>query len=107
MPLEHQPVSAQQRTGRDPIALFQTWFQEAIDSGMKEPSAMSVATVDAHGWPDARMVLLKAVDERGFVFYTNMQSAKGTRCCATRGWRSVSIGTGLTSRCEFAAALRW
>jgi pyridoxamine 5'-phosphate oxidase len=60
----------------DPIALFQTWFKEAIDSGIKEPSAMTVATVDADGHPDARMLLLKGVDEQGFVFYTNMDSAK-------------------------------
>ena len=60
----------------DPIPLFQTWFQEAIDSEMKEPSAMAVATVDPSGYPDARMMLLKGVDERGFVFYTNLGSAK-------------------------------
>lgn len=60
----------------DPISLFQTWFQEAIDSGIKEPSAMTVATVDVSGHPDARMMLLKGVDERGFVFYTNLGSAK-------------------------------
>jgi pyridoxamine 5'-phosphate oxidase len=60
----------------DPIALFQTWFQEAIDSGSEQAHAMSVATLDHDGSPDARMMLLKGVDERGFVFYTNMQSAK-------------------------------
>jgi pyridoxamine 5'-phosphate oxidase len=60
----------------NPIALFQTWFREAVDSGMKEPSAVTVATVDADGCPDARMMLLKRVDEGGFVFYTNMGSAK-------------------------------
>ena len=60
----------------DPIALFQAWFREAIHSGIKEPSAMTVATVDADGCPDARMMLLKSVDERGFVFYTNLRSAK-------------------------------
>lgn len=62
--------------GDDPIALFQTWLQEAIDSGLKEPRAMSLATLDADGYPDARMVLLKGVDEHGFVFYTNMGSPK-------------------------------
>ncbi|MGE5212489.1 MAG: pyridoxamine 5'-phosphate oxidase [Nitrospirota bacterium] len=60
----------------DPIAIFQSWFQEAIDSGIEEPSAMTVATVDPDGFPDARMILLKGVDERGFVFYTNLGSAK-------------------------------
>lgn len=60
----------------DPIALFQTWFAEATDSGIDDPSAMTVATVDPDGQPDARMMLLKGVDERGFVFYTNLGSAK-------------------------------
>lgn len=62
---------------KDPIATFQTWLQEAVDSGMKEPTAMTVATVDLDGAPDARMLLLKGCDERGFVFYTNLESAKG------------------------------
>jgi pyridoxamine 5'-phosphate oxidase len=60
----------------DPIVLFQAWFREATDSGIEEPSAMTVATIDPSGYPDARMILLKAVDERGFVFYTNLGSAK-------------------------------
>jgi pyridoxamine 5'-phosphate oxidase len=60
----------------DPVALFRTWFQEAIDSGVEQAQAMTVATIDADGSPDARMMLLKGMDERGFVFYTNMQSAK-------------------------------
>jgi pyridoxamine 5'-phosphate oxidase len=60
----------------DPIALFQTWLGEATHAGIKEPSAMTLSTVDADGSPDARMVLLKGVDERGFVFYTNLESPK-------------------------------
>jgi pyridoxamine 5'-phosphate oxidase len=60
----------------DPIALFQRWFREATDSGIEEPSAMAVATVDPDGFPDARMMLLKGVDQHGFVFYTNLGSAK-------------------------------
>ena len=60
----------------DPIALFQTWFREAIYSDIHEPSAMVVATVDRDGFPNARMILLKGVDGRGFVFYTNLRSAK-------------------------------
>jgi len=74
-------IRSEQRSGKssatdDPIMLFQTWFSEAIDSGIKEPSAMTVATVDTDGYPDARMMLLKGVDDRGFVFYTNLDSAK-------------------------------
>ena len=60
---------------KNPIALFHEWLQEAVDSGMNEPTAMTVATVDNNG-PDARMLLLKEIDERGFVFYTNLESAK-------------------------------
>jgi len=60
----------------DPIPLFQKWLQEAVESGLKEPTAMSVSTVDADGAPDSRMLLLKGVDERGFVFYTNLTSPK-------------------------------
>jgi pyridoxamine 5'-phosphate oxidase len=61
----------------DPFALFAEWLAEA---GKKEPNdanAMTVSTVDADGLPDSRMVLLKEFDQRGFVFYTNTQSAKG------------------------------
>lgn len=64
------------RCSDDPIALFQSWFREATHARIDEPSAMTVATVNADGYPDARMMLLKAVDERGFVFYTNLGSAK-------------------------------
>ena len=60
----------------DPIPLFQTWLDEAKATGMREPTAMSVSTVDADGNPDARMLLLKGVDQRGFVFYTNLESPK-------------------------------
>jgi pyridoxamine 5'-phosphate oxidase len=61
---------------KDPIALFQAWLQEAVDAGIAEPSAMAVATVDVDGNPDVRMLLLKGCDERGFVFFTNMESPK-------------------------------
>lgn len=63
-------------TLKDPLTLFQTWLREAIDSGINEPTAMTVATVDLEGGPDARMLLLKGCDERGFVFYTNLESRK-------------------------------
>ena len=60
----------------EPIALFQTWLEQAGASGLEEPTAMTVATVDLDGYPDARMLLLKGVDHRGFVFFTNMESPK-------------------------------
>ena len=64
---------------KDPIALFQAWLQEAIEAGLKEPTAMTVATVDVDGHPDARMLLLKGCDERGFVFFTNLESRKAAK----------------------------
>ena len=61
----------------DPFALFDAWMEEAKKSEANEPNAMSVATVDKNGVPNVRMVLLKGVDKNGFVFYTNLESAKG------------------------------
>jgi len=61
----------------DPFALFEEWFTEAKKSEPNDPNAMALATVDADGLPDVRMVLLKDFDADGFVFYTNTQSAKG------------------------------
>ena len=59
------------------MALFAQWMEEAAKSEPNEANAMSVATVDADGHPNVRMVLLKEADARGFVFYTNFESAKG------------------------------
>jgi pyridoxamine 5'-phosphate oxidase len=61
----------------DPFALFNAWFADAKASEPNDPDAMALATVDATGLPDVRMVLLKQADARGFVFYTNEQSTKG------------------------------
>jgi pyridoxamine 5'-phosphate oxidase len=61
----------------DPIAQFQHWFTNATDASITEPNAMTLATVDADGGPDARIVLLKGVDERGFTFFTDYRSQKG------------------------------
>ena len=61
----------------DPLAQFQKWFEEALNAQLLEPSAMTLATADGQGRPSARIVLLKAVDERGFVFFTNYESRKG------------------------------
>jgi pyridoxamine 5'-phosphate oxidase len=62
---------------RDPLVQFTRWMQEAIDARLPEPTAMTLATVDARGRPSARIVLLKACDARGFSFYTNYDSRKG------------------------------
>jgi pyridoxamine 5'-phosphate oxidase len=61
----------------EPIELFRAWFAEAKAREPNDPDAMALASVDASGLPDVRMVLLKGVDTRGFVFYTNLESAKG------------------------------
>jgi pyridoxamine 5'-phosphate oxidase len=61
----------------DPIEQFTVWFEEAREGGVLEPNAMTLATASATGEPSARIVLLKGIDERGFVFYTNYESAKG------------------------------
>ena len=61
----------------EPLRLFATWLEEATRREPADPNAMALATVDADGLPNVRMVLLKGVDDRGFVFYTNVESAKG------------------------------
>jgi pyridoxamine 5'-phosphate oxidase len=62
---------------QDPFALFADWLSSAREKEINDPNAMTLATVDADGMPDARMVLLKDFDADGFVFYTNLESAKG------------------------------
>jgi pyridoxamine 5'-phosphate oxidase len=62
---------------RDPFELFAEWMKKAEKTEPNEANAMALATVDADSRPNIRMVLLKGVDERGFVFYTNTESAKG------------------------------
>lgn len=61
----------------DPFALFSEWFKEAVAKEANDANAMALATVDADGMPDVRMVLLKDVGPGGFTFYTNLGSAKG------------------------------
>ncbi len=69
-------------TDRDPYALFQEWMEEAGRSEPNDPNAMALATADANGVPSLRMVLLKGIDPRGFVFYTNTESRKGEQLLA-------------------------
>ncbi len=61
----------------NPIDQFKLWFEQAVAANLLEPNAMTLATVTAEGKPSARIVLLKDVDDRGFVFYTNYNSQKG------------------------------
>jgi pyridoxamine 5'-phosphate oxidase len=61
----------------NPVRQFQIWFAQAVEARVIEPNAMTLATVTPDGKPSARIVLLKEIDERGLVFYTNFQSRKG------------------------------
>jgi pyridoxamine 5'-phosphate oxidase len=66
----------------DPIAQFADWLEQALEAGVAEPNAMLVATATADGAPSARVVLLRGYDERGFVFFTDYRSQKGTELSA-------------------------
>ena len=66
----------------DPFALFSRWLRDAGETEPNDPNAFSLATVDADGAPDARVVLLKALEAGGFTFYTNLESAKGVQLAA-------------------------
>jgi pyridoxamine 5'-phosphate oxidase len=63
--------------GLDPLRLFEDWLQEAVRVGLPLPNAMTLATVTPEGAPDARIVLLKGLEQGGFAFYTNYRSRKG------------------------------
>jgi len=83
-PIEHPSwlTSGDFTAADEPLALFAAWLKDATASEPRDPTAMTLATVDADGLPNARMVLLKGADERGFVFYTNMDSQKGRELAA-------------------------
>ncbi|WP_250461929.1 pyridoxamine 5'-phosphate oxidase [Microbulbifer litoralis] len=78
-----------------PVEQFSQWLSEAVESGLSDPSAMSLATVDANGQPSQRIVLLKGFDEQGFVFYTNLHSHKArdiagnAQVCLLFPWQSL------------------
>ena len=80
----------------EPFGLFEHWFQDAVAAEPRDPTAMTLATVDAAGLPNARIVLLKDRDDRGFVFYTNMESQKGRELDANKAaalvfyWKSLN-----------------
>ncbi len=66
----------------DPIVQFRLWFDDATRAGVRQPEAMTLATADALGNVSARTVLMRGLDERGFAFYTNLESAKATDLAA-------------------------
>ena len=74
--MRHQPLD-EEDLDRDPIRQFRRWFGAAAAAGQPEPEAMALATATPDGEPSVRFVLLRGVDERGFVFYTNGRSRKG------------------------------
>jgi pyridoxamine 5'-phosphate oxidase len=67
-----------QSVDKNPINQFEIWLDEAVKSEIQEPTAMSVSTINKNGFPQSRIVLLKFLDENGFVFFTNYKSQKGT-----------------------------
>src|SRR5215212_6703649 len=83
-PIEHPTwlTSGDFTQADEPFRLWQAWFDEAVKGEPRDPTAMSLATVDPEGMPDVRTVLLKGVDDRGFVFYTNTESNKGRELAA-------------------------
>lgn len=94
----------------EPLRLFAAWFDEAKRAEPVNPDAMTLATVDPDGMPNARMVLLKGFDERGFVFYTNQDSIKGHELAAapkaalTFYWKSLQRQVRLRGGVEPVAA---
>jgi pyridoxamine 5'-phosphate oxidase len=95
---------------RDPIRQFELWLKDALGAGVPLPNAMTLATVDAAGAPSARIVLLKGIEDGGFVFYTSYASRKA-RELATRGaaclvflWSELERQVRIEGRVEKVAA---
>jgi pyridoxamine 5'-phosphate oxidase len=101
---------------KDPIAQFEKWFQEALNSNVAEPNALTLSTVSEDGRPSGRIVLLKGIEKGKFVFYSNYQSQKGKEldknpaCGLTFFWaeleRQVRI-EGVASRVDAMASEKY
>jgi pyridoxamine 5'-phosphate oxidase len=95
---------------RDPMKQFGVWMVEAIHAQVPEPTAMTLATADAKGRPSARIVLLKGMDPKGFVFYTNYESRKGRDmaanpvAAATFLWKELERQVRVEGRIEKVSA---
>jgi len=91
----HGLAAGDVQKAEEPFSLFEAWFEAAKRSEPADPDAMALATVDANGLPNVRMVLLKQSDPSGFVFYTNSESAKGReleanmQAAAVLHWKSL------------------
>lgn len=94
----------------DPITQFRTWFDEARNAGILEPNAMTLATSSPQGAPNARIVLLKELDARGFVFFTDYRSQKAADLESTRRaalvflWKELERQVRVTGRVERTSA---
>ena len=86
----------EEQSGNDPLALFDTWLEKAIELCPDDPTAMVLSSVDADGWPHSRVVLLKQRNEFGFSFFTNYDSEKAqqlahnNKACMTFFWPALS-----------------
>ena len=89
----------------DPWALFAQWLAEARATEINDPEAMALATVDASGMPDARMVLCKGADAEGLVFFTNIESAKGRELAATAKAAALFHWKSLRRQARFRGAV--
>jgi pyridoxamine 5'-phosphate oxidase len=94
----------------DPLGQFQTWLEQAIQAGVPEPNAMTLATVGPDGRPSTRVVLIKGVDERGLVWFTNYESRKGRELASNPfaalqfHWVELERVVRIEGRVEFASA---
>ncbi len=104
------PFAADTTVARDPFQLFDDWMSDAVASEINDPNAMAIATADATGLPDVRMVLLKHADADGFVFYTNTQSQKGCQlaenmqAAGVLHWKSLRRQIRFRGPVEFVTA---
>src|SRR5262249_24725713 len=112
VPIEH-PIrlrSGDFTEADDPLRLFAAWFEEATQAEASDPDAMALATVDADGLPNVRMVLLKGFDERCFGFYSNEESQKGRELAANSKaglafhWKSLRRQVRLRGRVATVSA---
>lgn len=103
------PFETSSESAADPISLFQAWLADATQREPNDPTAMTLATVGPQGQPSARMVLLKGVDEQGFVFYTNLESQKAhelasnARAALLFHWKSLRRQVRVEGAVSFVA----
>ena len=90
---------------RDPVKQFGNWFTAAIEAGIHDVNAMSLATAGRDGRPSVRIVLLKSFDQDGFVFFTNYESAKGKQLGPIRTQRLGFTGSNSTGK--FVSVEKW